>query len=372
MKRTHRLLPLILALPACALEPIGSTRSEITNGELETGYLSVFALAYEGQGGCTGTCITPKVGTTATHCIAGDPASSFTALFGDDETQPSSILQVTAVATAPDGGDFALVAFAETCPATTPHNRTALEDHVGEAVVMVGFGVTTEEADDAGVKRSGTATLRSVDPAEVDGLEAGDLATSNVPAGTCNGDSGGPTFMTFGGVEYMVGVTSRGSLDPQGQEYPCGQGYSIAVRADTYASFIRDFIIEHDPGADPGDSDDPPGDSDDPPDDPDSPDGDPPADPEDDGEVSSACQIGGRSAPGGLLIIGLALLALLYRAERLPSVDRFHLASGYWRRRWRGRYYFRAATSEPPPPAPAATATRPDAPAANASSHGSN
>lgn len=28
--------------------------------------------------------------------------------------------------------------------------------------------------------------------------------------------------MTFGGVEYMVGVTSRGSLDPQGQEYPCG------------------------------------------------------------------------------------------------------------------------------------------------------
>ena len=357
MTRTNRLLFFVLALPACALEPIGSSRSEITNGELESGYLSVFALAYQGQGGCTGTCVTPKVGTTAEHCIAGDPASSFTALFGDDETEPEATLQVTAVATAPDGGDFALVAFAEACPATTPHNRTALEDHVGEPVVMVGFGVTTEQAEDAGVKRSGTATLVSVDPAEVNGLEAGDLATSNQPAGTCNGDSGGPTFMTFGGVEYMVGVTSRGSLDEQGQEYPCGQGYSIAVRADPYASFIRDFILEHDPAADPGEPDDPPDDSDDPPDDTDSPDDDDsPSDPDDGGEVSSGCQIGGHTAPGGLLMIGLALLALLHRVRRCRVPDA-HLASGYWRRRWRGRYYFGDATTEPPPPAPAATAT---------------
>jgi hypothetical protein len=236
--------------------PPGWGHAAITGGAPESGYLAVFSLAYEGMGGCTGTCITPRVGTTAAHCIAGDPAESFTALFGDDEWDTSHVLQVTAVATGPGGSDIALLAFGQDCPATIPVNRTPLEGHVGEPVVMVGFGVTTEMADDAGIKRAGTATLWSVDPAEVSGMEAGELATSNDPAGTCNGDSGGPTFMTFDGTEYMVGTTSRGSIDEStGDEWPCGQGRSIAVRADSYLGFIDDFVAVHDPEARPTEPD---------------------------------------------------------------------------------------------------------------------
>jgi len=249
-------LPLALAVCAASCgyagpdhDSVASTAAAITAGEPESGYPAVFSLAYEAQGGCTGTCITPRVGTTAAHCVEGDPASSFTALFGDEEEHPERILQVVAIAAAPDGADIALVAFAEDCPASIPFNRAPLEAHVGEPVVMVGFGVTTETAGDAGRKRSGAATLFSVTPAEVSGLEDGELATSNDPAGTCNGDSGGPTFMRFAGDERMVGTTSRGSLEAPGREWPCGQGRSIAVRADSYAAFIDEFIALHDPGA---------------------------------------------------------------------------------------------------------------------------
>src|SRR5262245_54593568 len=207
-------LALVLALAACTdLEPSRTRRSAITGGDPEHGYPAVFSLAFNGQGGCSGTCITPKVGITASHCIEpGDAPNTYSALFGDSETQPTATIGVTAFAKHPTG-DIALVAFADACPAVIPYNPIALETHVGEPVVMVGFGVTTEQANDAGTKRSGTATLFSVTPADVSGMETGELATSNDPDGTCNGDSGGPTFMRFGGVEYMVGVTSRGSLD---------------------------------------------------------------------------------------------------------------------------------------------------------------
>jgi len=248
-----RWLVLAFTVSACIGAPddddAEANRSAITNGVPESGYMAVFSLAYQGQGGCSGTCITPRVGLTAAHCFWDeDQAEDFTALFGDDEAAPTTTIAVTAFAKVP-GSDLAIVAFAEPCPSTIPYNRAPLEGHEDEPVVMVGFGVTTEDADDAGVKRSGTATLFSVDPAEVAGMEPGELATSNVPAGTCNGDSGGPTFMTIDGVEFMIGTTSRGSVSEQGMEYPCGQGYSIAVRADPYSAFIDDFIEAHDPGA---------------------------------------------------------------------------------------------------------------------------
>lgn len=329
---------LAMALSACVdLSEIGTNHLEITGGVPEAGYPAVFALAFDGQGGCSGTCITPHVGLTATHCVDWTDAASMTGLFGDTELDAETVLQVTAVATEPGGADIAVVAFAEACPATIPANRLALEGHVDEPVVMVGFGVTTEEAEDAGIKRSGTATLFSVDPAEVNGLEDGELATSNDPAGTCNGDSGGPTFMTFGGVEVVVGVTSRGSLDDRGQDEPCGRGRSIAVRADSYAAFIDDFVAEHDPGADPDEGEpDPDPDPDRDPDDDgytprdDEPDEDDPSDPFDPaperetdpgapvcGTAAGTCGVAGRGGSRGpAVLLGLAGLACLLRRRR--------------------------------------------------------
>jgi MYXO-CTERM domain-containing protein len=283
----------------------------ITGGSAELGYSSVFALAYNGEGGCSGTCIAPHVGLTAAHCVQGDEASTLTALFGDTEWEPEQVLQVTEVAIEPGfasgtrEADIALLRFAEACPATTPYNPYPLEAHVGEQVVMVGFGVTVESASDAGIKRSGVASLFSVAPSEVSGMSDGELATSNDPHGTCDGDSGGPTFMTFDGVEYVVGVTSRGSTGANGVDEPCGQGRSIATRADSYADFIDAFVggDADDPG-----QDDPPGD--DPPSDDEDPDQDPDADNE---QTAAGCQTVPTTA-GGLWM--LAVLALLMRRRQ--------------------------------------------------------
>jgi hypothetical protein len=265
---------LVLALSSCAqsIEPIESSEMAITGGAKESGYPSVFSLAFDGQGMCTGTCVTPHVGLTAAHCVWGEDAAHLSALFGDSEEEPALVIDAVAVETADDDADIAMVAFAGACPAATPFRREGLEPFVGDPVVMVGYGVTSEYGDDFGLKRSGVATLYSIDPEDVNGLEEGELATSNDPAGTCYGDSGGPTFMTFeDGVEVVVGVTSRGSLDAFGREEPCGSGVSIAVRADSHAAFLDDFVARYEPDP-PADGDVDPDDDDDPPD----PDGDGP------------------------------------------------------------------------------------------------
>ncbi len=240
---------LALVVPACGAEaPLGHNQLPITKGAKESGYPAVFALAYDGVGGCTGTCIAPRIGVTAAHCLWDTDPEILTALFGQEEVSPEAVVPVIAAESDPGGGDIAALAFGEACPAVAIANRAELESHVGEPVIMVGYGVTAEAAEDYGIKRSGVATLYSVNPAEVGGLEPGDLATGNDPSGTCYGDSGGPTFMRLDGVEVVVGVTSRGSLDENGEGAPCDEGRSIATRVDRYATFLDDFMATHDTG----------------------------------------------------------------------------------------------------------------------------
>ena len=209
--RASQLLVVLAFVVACdgannhIIEPTQSQTLAITAGTPETGYPAVFAIAYNGEGGCTGTCIHDNIGLTAAHCLRDLPSNTtLTGLFGDTEASPSETLTITAQQLDPTA-DIAVVAFERACPATIPHNSEPLESLIGEPVVMVGFGVTTEQANDAGIKRSGRATLFSVVPSQVRGMDPNELATSNQPAGTCSGDSGGPTFMNIGGREVVVG-----------------------------------------------------------------------------------------------------------------------------------------------------------------------
>src|SRR5689334_3933656 len=117
----HRLLigaALTLTATACGIpeeqHPLTS-HAAITGGVAETGYLAVFALAYNGQGGCSGTCITPKIGLTAQHCVEGEVAPTLSGLFGATEFQPQQTIQVTAIGRGPQGSDIAAVAFADAC-----------------------------------------------------------------------------------------------------------------------------------------------------------------------------------------------------------------------------------------------------------------
>lgn len=306
-----------MLLCGCADVEVGHESAPIVNGGAEAGYPAVFSIAYSGEAGCTGTCVSPHVGITAAHCAtADDQPEDLSAGFGDNWDSPQTSIGVVAIERAAGTADFAVLAFDQACPASVPYNSEPLDALIGEPVVLVGYGVTSEDGTDAGPKRSGTATLASVDAAEVNGMDPGELATSNAPSGSCYGDSGGPTFITIDGVETVIGATSRGSLDDSGNDYPCGEGLSLSARTDANAELIAGFIATYDGGGSGGDGGGGDGDGD----------GSGGGDGGGDGDTGSAggdalsggCSISGSSAGGPLYaLLLLALLALATR-ERAP------------------------------------------------------
>src|SRR5439155_6202199 len=112
-------------------------------------------------------------------------------------------------------------------------NRTPLDaTYDGKQVRFVGFGLDNATAQSgAGVKRQTTTTLADHTALLLhftDGLHE-----------TCNGDSGGPAFMTIGGQEVIVGLTSYGDVN-------CNQG-GYDTRVDALAAWVDPYIKQADP-----------------------------------------------------------------------------------------------------------------------------
>lgn len=235
MLRLARVAFALALTTGCALDGEVETGSEtrgIVGGQSVTSDPAV-ALLDLGNGLCTGTVISPKVILTAAHCLTG-PATAISANFINTVGETGDRIEATAYEIKPNTDIGAIALSSPASMAPIPANPHPLEEALGQAVRIVGFGVTSENGQDSGIKREGTAALDSVPP-------GGEMYTTNDPQGTCYGDSGGPNFMTFDGVEYVAGVTSRGTSI-------CGDGLDIAVRADSHIDWINGFIDQHDPG----------------------------------------------------------------------------------------------------------------------------
>jgi hypothetical protein len=132
------------------------------------------------------------------------------------------------------GHDVGVAILAKPAPvAALAVNRTALDAAlVGKPVRFVGFGLDNSQAQTgAGVKRQTTTTLSDYNALLIhftDGLHE-----------TCNGDSGGPAFMTLGGKEVIVGLTSYGDVN-------CNQG-GYDSRVDALLSFVDPYVAKLDP-----------------------------------------------------------------------------------------------------------------------------
>lgn len=260
MSRTTLVAALTLLFAACgpieeqssapgadgpSAELLAKVKFPIVGGTVDHGDPEVFMLAMQYSNGevsgCTGTLIADRTIATAAHCV--DPAlgqASSVDIWVMNKTFASDTGWIRVVETRMHPGwnpfqslahDIAMMRL-ESAPAAPkkPWNQTSLGNVLGKTVRAVGYGITSKQGNDSGVKRHVELTVREQEAAH---LFIGDNATE----GICHGDSGGPTFMTFSdGTEKLVAIHS---FDANGS---CTLGG--VIRTDVYASFINQWLSE--------------------------------------------------------------------------------------------------------------------------------
>jgi secreted trypsin-like serine protease len=240
-----------------------SETSAILGGTTDTADPAVVMLQANVSGGyswCTAEIVSPHVLMTAAHCVSPQTVgtvTSFQVFIGYDNASqmndPSKWLAVQEThynmafdANNLQGGQDVAVVILSQPTTITPitMNTTALvSSDVSQSLRLVGYGITSGSdttGTTAGTKRVVSTPLKSYDSNFVR------FGTST--KGTCEGDSGGPAFLTIGGQEVIVGITSYGQVG-------CTNGTSD-TRVDTVAEpFVAPYIAQFDPGGGGGNPD---------------------------------------------------------------------------------------------------------------------
>lgn len=204
---------------------------------------------------CTGTVVSPHVVLTAAHCLDLDTIGmevGFQIFIGNDVHDPaqqklSNLVDVTEAhfhegwSTSKLGvHDIGVLITKDPLPGPPqPMSRRALSaDDIGLAVRVVGNGITV---DSDAAKTGKTHEYQT----KILGVMDLSITYDEPTRATCFGDSGGPSFATWDGVEQIIGVHS-GSLSPDGT---CLGGVDYDSRIDVdAASFVDPFISLADPG----------------------------------------------------------------------------------------------------------------------------
>jgi secreted trypsin-like serine protease len=234
-----RVWPLLLA--GCA--SVGVEQAAIVGGTADPGDPAVLLVEYDtyqntpqglftDQHLCSGSLIAPMVVLTAGHCSDGAFAAK-APIFVESDHPSDRVYGLAYTHPGYDPVSFAndvgvIVLERPLCgrPAPLPFNQAPLDNSVvGLSERLVGFGSLTPEDQTPPKKRTAMVTVRS--------LDAQTLTDVDPYRGPCRGDSGGPAFLTLGGVETIAGVSSRGDAQ-------CIEG--IAQRVDAVADFVTPFL----------------------------------------------------------------------------------------------------------------------------------
>jgi V8-like Glu-specific endopeptidase len=245
---------------SCALPApdgtLGEAKSEIIGGQPAPNDPAVVLIVIDQPSvstsqwiGCTGTVVSPHVVLTAAHCIAGTPISNgyrYSVFLGDDENDSSQVkdlsnwVQVVEADAHPSfslatvgaqGNDVGVLITKQSLP-PKPIALARTPPSVGDPVRIVGFGEST--VGDLNTVKRNTATT------SISAVDTNRFHFSGTP-NTCEGDSGGPAFLSKSGIDVVAGIHSGGS------DTNC-MGIATETRVDAYVAFIDPFIEASDPG----------------------------------------------------------------------------------------------------------------------------
>ncbi len=202
----------------------GLKQAAIVNGISTTDYPAVGMIQIGNGGLCTGTLVGQRTVITAAHCL--QPGASYWFMVGGGSYQANSAHAHPNWSTYTLTNDIALLLLSQAPDVPSMPVATSAPS-VGQEITLVGFGVTGETQEDAGIKRVATNTINDLDSARFS------FAGSGAGTGsTCFGDSGGPAFATLGGKVVQIGVTSSGQA-------PCGT-LAYDTRVDAYEGWLND------------------------------------------------------------------------------------------------------------------------------------
>ncbi|MCB9779669.1 MAG: trypsin-like serine protease [Alphaproteobacteria bacterium] len=259
------LFPLLLTMATASAQ---DAPPPIVNGQTTSDWPAVGVLMLsEGSGPltpfCSGTLVASDQVVTAAHCV--DAAEEYRDLYGLDihfgigpsVEEIERTIEVGEMDSHPDyffdntgiGADVAVMSLTSPVSGVEPmplYTDAFDANFLRGDLTLVGFGITGDNRDDAGTKRTATLPMKQADADFV-------YAVDDDPDGSnaCQGDSGGAALVPVGDGWALAGVLSFVFPYHDASHYCIGGGVG-ATRMDVYGDWVLpDGVV--DGGGDDGD-----------------------------------------------------------------------------------------------------------------------
>lgn len=235
------------SIPMVDLDLPAYEPESIVNGTQTDAYPNVVSLAgvasWGGYSFCSGTLIDSRWVLTAAHCVVEIPymqsqGMDVYAVFGGDVYNGADdFIEMASWIAHPQYSDTQLlndIGLLELSAPKTGIDLAVLNDEavdsswVGQPMTFVGYGITSDNGNDGGVKRTTDIPVNSYDTQFI--------VSYDPNTNLCSGDSGGAAFEnTASGTLELAGVNSWVSPG-------CVGGSNGVTRVDMHIDWIQDYV----------------------------------------------------------------------------------------------------------------------------------